>query len=181
MENSLFNIQSNQGNTIHVSAIREKDAWGVCDFVIANEQRLKAFFPKTLEQNLTPELAEIFTRLKTKQFNAKEEYLFTLREEKSRKIIGLIYIKELSKVQGQGEFAYCIDYNYEGHGIVSKATSQLVNYAFEKLDLNRLQIIAHKDNLGSIKVAENCGFTWQKTLPEEYKGMDMELYELFKN
>lgn len=181
MGSSLFQIQARNKDSIHVCKIREKDAWGICDFVVANENRLKAFFPKTLEQNLTPELAGIFSKLKAKQFKNKEEYLFTLKESKSKKLIGLIYIKELDKVDGQGEFAYCIDYNYEGHGIVTKATSELVKYAFENLDLNRLQIIVHQENRASTKVAKNCNFTWQKTLPKEYKGMDMELYECFKN
>lgn len=181
MEQSVIQIQSKNRSSIHICKIREKDAWGICDFVNANEQRLKAFFPKTLAQNLTPDLAEIFTKLKVSQFEKKEEYLFTLKEEQTRKLIGLVYIKELDKVEGQGEFAYCIDYNYEGQGIVSIATLALVNYAFENLDLNRLQIIAHKDNVSSIKVAEKCDFIWQKTLLNGYKGMDMELYERFKN
>ncbi|OIQ37258.1 MAG: GNAT family N-acetyltransferase [Bacteroidetes bacterium MedPE-SWsnd-G1] len=181
MTNSVLKIKSKLKEVIHICEIQEKDAWSICDFAVSNENRLQQFFPKTLEQNLNPELSRIFTQLKYKQFKNKEEYLFTLKGEHSKKVVGLIYIKELNKLEGQGEFAYCIDYNYQGHGIVSKAVSELTNYAFEYLNLNRLQIIVHKTNLASLKVAENCSFTWQKTLPKEYKEMDMELYERFKN
>ena len=97
-----------------------------------------------------------------------------------------MYVKELSKDVGQGELAYCIDYNFEGYGIVSKVTSEIVNYSFRNLDLNRLQIVVHKTNLGSVKVAEKCDFVWQQTLIKEYnptgkEAMDMELYERYKN
>ena len=81
-----------------------------------------------------------------REFAARTEYLFTLKEESSKKVIGLIYIKELDKVEGQGEFAYGIDYNFEGKGIISKAVSELTTYAFESLNLDRLQIIVHKTN-----------------------------------
>jgi len=186
MENSIFKIVSNQGDSVHVCRIQPNDAWSICDFVVSNEQRLISFFPKTREQNLTPDLSRIFTELKSKEFDTKTEYLFTLKEESSKKVIGLIYIKELDKVEGQGELAYAIDYNFEGKGIISKTVSELTTYAFNNLDLDRLQIIVHKTNIGSIKVAENGDFSWQKTLIKEFAppgkdAMDMELYESFKN
>ena len=50
--------------------------------------------------------------------------------------------------------------------------------------MKTLQIIAHKTNIGSIKVAENNGFIWQRTLQNEFtptdgEPLDMELYELY--
>ncbi len=184
MRNSVLKIKSKQDNIIHVCEIHEKDAWSICDFAVANEDRLKDFFPKTLAQNLNPELAQIFIQLKTKQFREKEEYLFVLKEEEEKKIIGLVYIKELLKLKGQGEFAYCIDYNFEGHGIITQVVTKLADYAFNFLKLDRLQIIVHKSNTASINVAENCNFLWKQTLIKSFKptnreAMDMELYERF--
>lgn len=185
MGGSVIQIQSRNGDRIYICQIQERDAWSICDFVVSNETRLTSFFPKTREQNLTPDLSKRFTQLKRKEFDSKIEYLFTLKEEQSKKVIGLIYIKELDKIDGQGEFAYCIDYTYEGQGIITKSVFKLVSYAFENLDLNRLQIVVHKTNLGSIKVAKNCDFSWQQTLIEEYNptgnnALDMELYERYK-
>ncbi len=59
------------------------------------------------------------------------------------------------------------------------------NYAFETLGLETLQIITHKGNMSSIKVALNNNFEWQKTLENEFTTagetpLDMELYELYK-
>jgi ribosomal-protein-alanine N-acetyltransferase len=186
MENSIFKIVSNQGDNIHVCRIQPNDSWSICDFVVSNEQRLISFFPVTRSQNLTPDLSRIFTELKCKEFDLKQEYLFILKEAISKKVIGLIYIKELAKLEGQGEFAYAIDYNFEGKGIVSKAVSELTTYAFNDLNLDRLQIIVYKTNLGSVRVAENGGFIWKETLVKEFtppgkEAIDMELYEYYKN
>ncbi|MCB4807386.1 GNAT family N-acetyltransferase [Tamlana sp. 62-3] len=168
-----------------IHTISEKDAWSICDFVSANEDRLKRYFPLTLAQNLTPDLAQLFVAKKVKEFNAKKEFLFTLKPNNSKKIIGLIYLKALNWNTKQGEFAYAIDYNFEGKGMISKAIKFLSQYAFQEFKLETLQIIVHHTNIASIKVAENCKFTWIKTLEKEHtppgeNPLDMELYEFYK-
>jgi len=172
-------------DSYHIIPIHPKDGWTVCNFTVANEDRLKHYFPETLKQNLTPDLSNIFVKKKVKQFEAKEEFLFTLRENVSNKFVGLVYIKEVDWTTKQGEFAYCIDYTVEGKGLITQTVKQLSEYAFETLGLETLQIISHKSNIGSLKVAENNNYTWIKTLKNEFtppgeKPLNMELYELYK-
>lgn len=177
-------MQINFGSYV-ITPIHPKDSWPICDFVIANEDRLKPYFPKTLQQNLTPELSNIFAEKKVKQFEAKEEFLFIIRENESKKLIGLVYIKEVDWDKKQGEFAYCIDYNNEGKGLMTEVIKQLSKHAFDIFGLETLQIIVHKSNIASVKVTENNNFTWIKTLKNEYtppeeRPLNMELYELYK-
>lgn len=177
-------MQLNLGS-YYISPIELKDAWNICNLIVANEDRLKRYFPKTLEQNLTPDLSNIFVEKKVKQFEVKEEFLFTVKEKESNKLVGLVYLKELDWTKKQGEFAYCIDYNVEGKGIMTEAIQQLSEYAFENLGIETLQIIVHKSNIGSVKVADNCNFTYIKTLKNEHTPpgeapLDMDLYELYK-
>ena len=168
----------------YIEPIAEKDAWKLCDFIISNTERLKRYFPETLEQNLTPDLSRIFVVKKVKELNAKEEFLFKLKEKKNRTIIGLVYIKELDWNKKKAELAYCIAYQFEGMGIITNSVEILSDYAFDTLGLKTLQIIVHKTNPGSIKVAEKCGYTWQQTLLKEHtppgeNSLDMELYERY--
>jgi ribosomal-protein-alanine N-acetyltransferase len=169
----------------HITPINLKDGWTLCNFAVANEDRLKNYFPKTLEQNLTPDLSNSFVTKMVKQFEAKEVFLFTLRETETNKLVGLVYIKEVDWNKKQGEFAYCIDYTVESKGLMTEAVKQLSDYAFETLGLETLQIIVYKNNIGSVKVAENNNFTWIKTLENEFtppgkSPLNMELYELYK-
>ena len=168
-----------------INSIHNGDAWKICDLCVANADRLKRYFPKTLEQNLNPTLSQLFVDKMVKQFEEKETFLFTLKHSETRELASLIYIKELDWDKKQGEFAYCIGYTLEGQGLTSKAVNALSKHAFEHLGLETLQIIAHKDNLPSVKVALNNGFKWQKTLLNEFtpvgeEPLDMELYELYK-
>ncbi len=168
----------------HIEPIQIQDSWNLCNFIVANEDRLKRYFPKTLAQNLTPDLSRFFTEKKTKQFLLKEEFLFIIKQTGRKEIVGLVYIKELDWTKKQGEFAYCIGYPFEGLGIITNAVRKLSDYAFINLKLETLQIIVHKDNLASIKVAKKCNFAWIKTLKKAYTPpnehpLDMELYELY--
>lgn len=168
-----------------INPVHEGDAWKICNLMVANADRFKRYFPKTLEKNLTPTLSQLFVETTVKQFENKEGFLFTLKHSETRELAGLIYIKELDWDKKQGEFAYCIGYTFEGQGLTTKATQALLKYAFNDLELETLQIIAHKDNMPSVKVALNNNFEWQKTLingftPPGENPLDMELYELYK-
>ena len=168
----------------YIESIQEKDAWSLCDFMVANEDRLNRFFPETLGQNLTPTLSKLFCEKKVKQFQNNEEFLFLTKEKKSNALIGLVYIKALDWNQKQGEFAYCIGYPFEGKGITSKAIELLSVYAFETLQLKTLQNIVHETNLSSTKIAQKCKFNWIKTLHNEFtppneNPLNMELYERY--
>jgi len=172
-----------QFNGFEINPIHSGDAWKVCNFCVANEDRLKRYFPKTLEQNLNPTLSNYFVEAKVKAFKNKDEFLFTLKHSETRELAGLIYLKELNWETKQGEFAYCIDYTFEGNGFTSKAIKHLSQYAFDDLGLETLQIIAHKDNLASVNVALKNNFKWVKTLINEFtpigeEALNMELYEL---
>ena len=177
----IFDLQSHT-----VEAIQEKDAWRVCNFVVSNADRLKRFFPKTLELNLNPTLSEIFVTQKVGDFNTKKEFLFTLKEKENRTVIGLVYLKKLDWKKKSGELAYCIGYQYENKGFIGNTVRYISSWAFDELGIKTLEIIAHKTNFSSVAVAEKCGFTWKKTLlqsftPPDEQALDMELYEKYND
>jgi ribosomal-protein-alanine N-acetyltransferase len=172
-------------DAFEINPIHSGDAWKVCDFMIANADRFKSYFPGSLAQNLNPTLSQLFVETKLKQFESKEEFLFTLKHSETRELAGLIYIKELDWSIKQGEFVYGIGYTFEGQGLTSKAINLLSAYAFNDLGIETLQIIAHKDNSRSVNVAIKNNFIWQKTLINEFtpvarSPLDMELYELYR-
>jgi ribosomal-protein-alanine N-acetyltransferase len=161
------------------------DAISLHRFVIDNKKRLYQFFPLTLSSNDTLEKSLEYIVIKEKEIQQKVNFTFAIRVVDSYEIIGLIIIKKLDWINKVGELAYCIGGNFEGKGLVTSAVKAISNFAFNELDLNTLQIIAHKTNFGSVKVALNNGFVWSKTLPNEFTPtnelpLDMELYELTK-
>lgn len=169
----------------HITTLTLKDAISLNEMMLHNVERFKRYFPKTLSKNLTLKASEAYVLEKNNEIQSNSEFTFGIKENITDKVAGLIIIKKLNWETKQGELAYCIGARYQGKGWVSDAVSQISNYAFNELNLKTLQIISHKTNLGSIKVAENCGFLWRRTLISEFTptnelALDMELYELTK-
>ena len=174
-----------ESNTFYIEPLLLQDANSLHKLMVSNVEKFKQFLPKTLEQNLSLEASQKFVVDKVEKHLSKDEFLFTIKENYTHEIIGLVYIKEIDWSKKQGEFAYCISSQFEGKGWMSIAINKLSEYALANLKLKTLQIIAHKSNFASIKVAKNCNYVWKKTLKEEYTPpngvpLDMELYELYK-
>lgn len=166
-----------------INPISERDGWRLCDFTTSNEEYLNRYFPITVNACLTPVLSNLFVLEKMAEFTTGKEFLFTLKEHEDRKIIGLVFVKQIDRLKLEAEIAYCIGYPYKNQGFATLAVQTLSNWAFTQQNLNTLHIIVHASNLGSIKVAQNCGYLWRQTLLKEHtpvneKPLDMELYIL---
>jgi len=167
----------------HIDPLVPEDAVNLNALMISNAERFKKYFPKTLSSNLTLEATESYILNKISEFQMKSEFTFAIKENTTQNIAGLIIIKKLNWETKQAEFAYCIGSGYEGKGWVTKSVKEISKYAFNNLELKTLQIISHKTNFGSVKVAESSGFIWKRTLSNEFTPtnelpLDMELYEL---
>ena len=166
---------------INIALITSEDAVALNHIMVSNKTYFERYMPQTVAKNLTLKGSHHFIANISEDARVKKQLLYTIKEQDE--LIGLVYIKELDWEKKQGEFAYCLAENFSGKGVISSAIKKLTAIAFEDLNLQNLIIIAHKENIGSIKVAEKCGFQHTKTLKNEFtpageNPLDMELYEL---
>ncbi|MDG1331220.1 MAG: GNAT family protein [Crocinitomicaceae bacterium] len=61
------------------------------------------------------------------------------------------------------EIGYFIGENFWGQRIASQAVIMMVDYGFEKLQINRIEAGVFDYNIGSRKVLENAGFQYEGT------------------
>ena len=167
-----------------INPLNTNDVEHLHQFIIDNSERLKRYFPVTLSSNATLEKSIEYIVIKNKEIEEKINFTYAIRDKNNQEIAGLIILKKIDWNKKQGEFAYCIGSQFEGKGLTSFAVAEMTKFAFDELHLKTLQIMAHKTNLGSIKVALNNGFVWQRTALNEFtptneSPLDMELYELY--
>lgn len=60
------------------------------------------------------------------------------------------------------EVAYTIAEEYWGQGLGTEAAQAILNYGFEKLNLNRLICLIDEENIASQKVAKKIGMRFEK-------------------
>lgn len=84
----------------------------------------------------------------------------------------------------KAEFGYWLGEQYQGKGLATRACQVLIEYAFNTLGLNRIEINARAENARSRAVAERLGFTLEGTFRQtRYHGgrySDGVLYSLLK-
>jgi len=171
-------------DSFHIITLQPEDAKSLSEMMVLNFDNFKRYFPITLSKNQSIEDSIKYIEEKRNENKSKSEFTFGIKDVLNENIAGLIIIKKINWKTNQGEFAYCISSEYESKGWMSKAIALTSKYGFEVLGFEKFQIIAHKTNIGSCKVAEKCDFKWQKTLLNEYTPpeetpLDMELYELY--
>ncbi len=92
------------------------------------------------------------------------EHAFVILLDK--KIIGRVGIYKIDQHNRIGEIGYWIGKDYERCGYVVKSVNYLVEYAFKKLEFNRLEIRCGEYNTRSQQIPEKLNFTKEGLLKE---------------
>lgn len=81
-------------------------------------------------------------------------------------LIGSIGFVGFDWKAGKTEIGYWIDKSAEGRGIITRACRRLIDYAFDELKLNRIEIRCSAENERSSAVPERLGFRLEGVLRE---------------
>lgn len=96
--------------------------------------------------------------------------------------IGFICIDNLNK---NAQIGYCLDKNFQGQGIITKACKNLIKYAFNELHLQRIEFRIAPNNIKSKAVAQRLLANFEGILKKSYflKGnyIDCEIYSILSD
>ena len=85
-------------------------------------------------------------------------YRWAVIEKKSEECIGQVAYFLVDSGNRFAEIEYCIGTAFQGKGYATEATKAVINYGFDRIGLNKVQICVRPSNLASAKVIEKCGF-----------------------
>ena len=81
--------------------------------------------------------------------------------------IGWCSLTRWNPTYRSASLGYCLDDAAWGHGYATEAAHALLQWAFEALDLNRVQAETDTRNMASARVLEKLGFEREGTLRED--------------
>jgi RimJ/RimL family protein N-acetyltransferase len=84
---------------------------------------------------------------------------------------------EIVKIDEGYEVGYHIAKKYTRCGYATEALAEIIPFAFEKLNINKLYGICLKDNISSQKVLEKCGFLKFFEGKSMYKGVENDVFK----
>lgn len=100
-------------------------------------------------------------------------------------LIGSVGLMRIHKIHQTAEIGYWIIPEFQKQGLISFACRQLINHAFQDLEIQRLEIRCIKENTKSITVPKGLGFTREGTLKSSHihrgKTHDIEIFALLNS
>ncbi|MCK9628582.1 MAG: GNAT family N-acetyltransferase [Bacteroidales bacterium] len=89
----------------------------------------------------------------------KHEYVFTIR--KSDEFAGLIGFKDTDRLNKKTEIGYWLSEKFQKQGVMTRAVEKLCQYAFNDLDINRVQIKCAVGNVPSKNIPKRLEFKFE--------------------
>jgi ribosomal-protein-alanine N-acetyltransferase len=152
-----INILRLQGENIELKILTPDNAEGFLEYYTNNKKYLEPFEPIRSKEFFTlhgqvQDLTENY-----KQFLNGTSVGFGIY--KDRKVIGKIRLSNMVGGVFQNAFVgYSIDEKEQGKGYMKEALNLVLDYAFEDMELHRIEASTLVDNERSQRVLEACGF-----------------------
>lgn len=145
------------GKNIEVKNLTPENSQEMLEYYTRNIEHLKAFEPSRDGSFYT--YAAHYSMLMESYKQLIEGSAFDLGIFKDNKIIGKIKLSNIVYGVFKNAFiGYSIDGEEQGRGYMKEAVELVVKYAFEELELHRVEASAMVDNIRSQRVLEACGF-----------------------
>ena len=112
------------------------------------------------------------------------EYVFVIRYDDE--FAGIIGFKDTDKINRKTEIGYWLSEHFQKKGIIALSLKQLLPLAFEKLNINRVQIRCAVGNTASSNIPKRLGFTFEGIeregeLLSSGKYANLEIFSLLKS
>jgi len=146
---------------IILRAWRADDIQIAFDAVIRNREHLRPYMHWMTADYSLESSKKFLTEAIANRRERKNLGLGIFRDEQ---LIGSIGFVEFDWTSRKTEIGYWLDSEEEGQGIVTRACRTLIEYAFQELGMNRIEIRCSAENFRSAAVAERLGFTKEGTL-----------------
>lgn len=95
------------------------------------------------------------------------DHVFALVLKSEGSPIGVIGLHEMRDYR-RAEMGYWLGKPYWNRGYASEAARRVVDFGFETRDLNRIYAACYAPNVGSARVMQKAGMTYEGTLRQHY-------------
>jgi ribosomal-protein-serine acetyltransferase len=148
---------------LELRLFEEADVQELFALIDRNRAHLREWLP-WLDYNTSPEDSLKFIRGAQQQYLNNEGFQLGIRYKEQ--LTGVIGYHPVNWPNRHVEIGYWLGAEFQGNGLMTRACRALVDYAFEKLMLNRVVILCATGNRRSRAIPERLGFTREGILRE---------------
>ncbi len=133
----------------------ERNAEEIYHVVLENLEELKLWMPWVTD-DYSIDTARDFIKTNLVEFAGNNTFAAAVVLDE--KIVGTIGIHHLDSTNKSAQIGYWLDRQAQGKGLATKCCRVLIDYAFDDLNLNRIQINCNIENVKSRRIPERLGF-----------------------
>lgn len=111
--------------------------------------------------------ADLFAQIE-RGFADKAIFQWGIADRANGRVIGTTTLYQLDWRHQRGEIGFALRRDRWGQGLAGEAVARVIDFAFDELDLHRLEADADPRNAGSLKLLEREGFRREGLLRERY-------------
>ncbi len=115
----------------------------------------------------------------TRQYSPLMPQCFIFRVEKDSRLIGEVRLQTIRWFNRKAEISIVFLPEYRGLGLGGKVLGQIIDYAFNKMNLHRLEAEIYEYNTAAQKLFERFGFKKEGTL-REARYTDGKYYDILR-
>jgi ribosomal-protein-serine acetyltransferase len=164
-----------------LKALRQETAPVIFKIMDLNRRRLRKWLP-FVDDTWKVEDTEIFIKSILRASGPKRDIVYEIWHYDD--FAGLIAFKEVDRWNKRTELGYWLVPRFEGQGIMTKCCRNLIDCAFTKMGMKRIQVKTGIGNARSGRIPEKLGFKFEgiersgEKFTDHY--LDLEVYSLLK-
>lgn len=140
---------------IELRQLCEEDAIDIFNTIDSQREYLGVWLP-FVESTKSVSDTQKFVDFYLKTVHDTNDFVFTIRYKSV--FAGIIGFKSTDLQNRKTEIGYWLSYDFQKKGIVVASVKRLMEYAFETMDINRIQIKLAVGNERSKRIPEKLGF-----------------------
>jgi ribosomal-protein-serine acetyltransferase len=167
---------------ITITLINETHAQPIFDMVDNNRAHLRTWLP-FVDRMQTVAFAQNFVSGTMQRNEEGMEHAFVIMDD--QRVVGRIGVYKIDIQNKIGEIGYWIIQGAQGKGIVTKACKTILDFCFDELKLNRVEIRCGTENIRSKAIPERFNFKHEGILRQGEllydKFIDLHVYGLLRS
>lgn len=164
----------------------ESDARQLAELLANNKYSWSTYEPLHRDEYYTEE-AQYKKILESLQLlHANREFSFGIYEMNSQQLIGHISLYAIKRLPYSSAFiGYSVDKSFVGRGIATEAVKLVLEFAFQTINIHRIEAYVSPKNEGSVRVLEKSGLVREGLLREllfiNGEWVDHYMYAILQN
>ncbi|MFS1512628.1 GNAT family N-acetyltransferase [Chengkuizengella sp. SCS-71B] len=180
IEDVFTNIPSIETDRMLLRKMRLEDAMDMFEY--ASDPEMTKY--TSWDTHKTIEDSKQFIQMTLQKYENKEMSTWGIEHKQNQKLIGGCGFVYWNPNHRRTEIGYSLSRAYWNQGLITEASQALINFAFKKMKVNRVEARCNVENVGSERVMQKIGMTYEGILREQIyikeNYEDVKMYSLLK-